>query len=46
LAAIKSASNVELKIKINTVIVRGGNDDEVVNFAKFVKETGYQVLHS
>lgn len=43
LAAIKSASDVGLKIKINTVILRGWNDDEVVDFAKFAKETGYQV---
>jgi cyclic pyranopterin phosphate synthase len=43
LAAIKSASDVGLEIKINTVIVRGWNDDEVVDFANFAKETGYQV---
>ncbi|HLW17809.1 MAG TPA: GTP 3',8-cyclase MoaA [Actinomycetota bacterium] len=30
-------------IKLNCVIVRGTNDDEVVDFARFSRETGYEV---
>ena len=30
-------------IKLNCVVVRGTNDDEVVEFARFSRETGYEV---
>lgn len=39
LAAIEAAKNAELKpIKINAVVVRGWNDDEIVDFARFARE--------
>lgn len=40
LDSIKVANKVGLKVKINTVILRGQNDDEVLDFAKFARETG------
>lgn len=30
-------------VKLNCVVVRGRNDDEVVDFAKLARETGYEV---
>src|SRR5207302_8853695 len=30
-------------VKLNCVVVRGTNDDEVVDFARFSRETGYEV---
>jgi len=30
-------------IKINTVVIGGSNDDEVVSFARWTRETGYEV---
>jgi len=30
-------------IKLNCVVVRGTNDDEVVDFARFARDTGYEV---
>ncbi len=39
LEAIKAAKNADLNpIKINAVIVRGYNDDELVDFARFARE--------
>ncbi len=39
LAAIEAAQNAGLQpIKINAVIVRGWNDDEIVDFARFARE--------
>jgi GTP 3',8-cyclase len=43
LASIKAADYAGLKLKINTVVIRGWNDDEVVDFAKFARNTGYTV---
>jgi GTP 3',8-cyclase len=43
LTSIKAADNVGLKVKINTVVIRGWNDDEVVDFARFARDTGYTV---
>jgi GTP 3',8-cyclase len=43
LTAIKAADNVGLKVKINAVVIRGWNDDEVVDFARFARDTGYTV---
>ncbi len=30
-------------VKINTVVIRGVNDEEVVDFARFARDTGYEV---
>lgn len=38
--SIKAADDAGLKIKINTVVIRGWNDDEVVDFATFAMNTG------
>ncbi|MFL6481481.1 MAG: GTP 3',8-cyclase MoaA [Nitrososphaera sp.] len=43
LHSINASENAGLKVKINTVVVRGWNDDEVVNFATFARETGHVV---
>lgn len=43
LASIRAADDAGLKVKINTVVMRGWNDDEVVDFAKFARDTGYTV---
>ncbi len=43
LESIKVATNVQMNIKINNVVMRGWNDDEVVNFALFSRVTGHQV---
>lgn len=43
LDAIYSADRAKLKAKINTVIMRGWNDDEITDFAKFARHTGYTV---
>ena len=40
LRGIQKASELGLKIKINTVIIRNWNDDEIINFVKFAKDTG------
>jgi len=43
LESIKVATKLQMSIKINKVVMRGWNDDEVVNFALFSKATGHQV---
>jgi GTP 3',8-cyclase len=43
LASIKAADVAGLKLKINTVIIRGWNNDEVIDFAKFARNTGHTV---
>ena len=43
LTSIKAADNVGLKVKINAVVIRGWNEDEVVDFARFARATGYTV---
>jgi GTP 3',8-cyclase len=43
LTSIKAADNVGLKVKINAVVIRGWNEDEVVDFARFARDTGYTV---
>ena len=40
---MRAAENAGLKIKVNTVIMRGWNDDEIVDFARFARSTGYTV---
>jgi GTP 3',8-cyclase len=41
--SIDTADNAGLKVKINTVIIRGWNEDEIVDFAKFVRTSGHSV---
>jgi len=43
LESIKIANKMRMSIKINNVVMRGWNDDEVVDFARFSKATGHQV---
>ena len=38
---LMSAENVGLNVKINTVVIRGWNDDEIVDFARFARDTGH-----
>ena len=46
LASIQGADDAGLKVKINAVVVRGWNDDEVVDFARFARFTGlYCTVH-
>src|ERR687884_1213059 len=42
-ASIKAADYAGLKLKINTVVIRGWNEDEVVDFARFARNTGHTV---
>lgn len=41
--AIKAAEGVGLNVKINTVVIRGWNDDEIVDFANYARDTGHVV---
>lgn len=41
--SIQYASEAGLDVKINTVIIRGWNDDEIVDFAMFARESGLTV---
>ena len=41
--AINAAERVGLNVKINTVVIRGWNDDEIVDFANFARDTGHIV---
>jgi cyclic pyranopterin phosphate synthase len=43
LESIEAARNIGLKVKINTVIIRGWNEDEIVNFVKFARTNEYTV---
>jgi cyclic pyranopterin phosphate synthase len=44
LAGLRAAEEAGLTpIKINTVVIGGTNDDEVVDFAAWARETGYEV---
>jgi cyclic pyranopterin phosphate synthase len=43
LNAIYASESAGLKVKINTVVVRGWNDQEVTDFARFARETGHVV---
>jgi cyclic pyranopterin phosphate synthase len=40
---LRAADDAGLKIKVNTVIMRGWNDDEIADFARFARSTGYTV---
>jgi GTP 3',8-cyclase len=41
--SIDAAKRAGLKIKVNTVVIRGWNDDEIVNFAEFARTSGHTV---
>lgn len=43
LDSIRAAHDAGLKVKINTVIMRGWNDEEVEDFARFARDTGLVV---
>jgi len=43
ISSIQKAKDAGLDVKINTVVVRGWNDDEVVEFANFARRTGITV---
>jgi GTP 3',8-cyclase len=43
LAGIKLSIRAGLDVKINTVIIRGWNDDELIQFANFARKTGITV---
>jgi cyclic pyranopterin phosphate synthase len=43
LASIKAADYAGLKLKINTVVIKGWNEDEVIDFATFARNTGHTV---
>ncbi|HJR46319.1 MAG TPA: GTP 3',8-cyclase MoaA [Actinomycetota bacterium] len=44
LDGIKTAASAGLRpVKVNAVVIRGQNDDEVVSFARLARETGYAV---
>ena len=41
--SIQHARDAGLDVKINTVVIRGWNDDEIVDFAMFARESGLTV---
>jgi cyclic pyranopterin phosphate synthase len=41
--AVNAAESVGLNVKINTVVIRGWNDDEIVDFANYARNTGRTV---
>jgi cyclic pyranopterin phosphate synthase len=41
--SINAADTIGLKVKINTVIIRGWNEDEIVDFAEFARNSGHIV---
>ena len=43
LESIDTASSIGMRVKINTVVIRGWNDDEIARFAQFSRETGHVV---
>ncbi len=43
LDSISAANSVGLQVKINTVIMRGWNEDEIIRFVQFSRETGITV---
>jgi GTP 3',8-cyclase len=43
ISSIQKARDVGFDVKINTVVIRGWNDDEVVEFANFARRTGITV---
>jgi len=45
LESIDAASSAGIPVKINTVVIRGWNDDEIVRFAEFSRETGHVIKY-
>ncbi len=45
LESIDAASSAGIPVKINTVVIRGWNEDEIVRFAEFSRETGHVVKY-
>jgi GTP 3',8-cyclase len=43
ISSIQKAKDAGFDVKINTVVIRGWNDDEVVEFANFARHTGVTV---
>jgi cyclic pyranopterin phosphate synthase len=43
ISSIQKANDAGFDVKINTVVIRGWNDDEVVEFANFARRTGITV---
>jgi GTP 3',8-cyclase len=43
ISSIQKAKDAGFDVKINTVVIRGWNDDEVVEFANFARHTGITV---
>jgi GTP 3',8-cyclase len=41
--AIKTAESVGLNVKIDIVVIRAWNDDEIIDFANFTRDTGHVV---
>lgn len=41
--SIKTANSLGLRVKINTVIIRGWNDNEIIQFANYARKTGNTV---
>jgi GTP 3',8-cyclase len=41
--SIEAADDAGLKLKLNTVVIRGWNEDEVVDLANFALNTGHTV---
>src|SRR5919106_3112271 len=41
--SINAADTIGLKVKINTVVIRGWNEDEIVDFAEFARNSGHIV---
>ena len=45
LESIDAASSAGIPVKINMVVIRGWNEDEIVRFAEFSRETGHVVKY-
>ena len=45
LDSIDAAHSIGMQVKINTVVIRDWNDDEIVRFAQFSRETGHVVKY-
>lgn len=43
ISSIHIANDAGLDVKINTVVIRGWNDDEIVDFALFARDNGFTV---
>jgi cyclic pyranopterin phosphate synthase len=41
--SIDAADDIGLKVKINTVVIRGWNEDEIIDFPEFARNSGYIV---